>query len=289
MRYRGFYINLDSSSERRRSLQQQLARYHLQRGYERFPACQGNVLDAYAPNVSPGNIGCFTSHYRLLKSQIGSAQHLHVAEDDILFSPATEPVLDSLIESGRINDWDLLFTDVLVPPDLRLLQDLSVRFRQCARLNPEGLVERLDNFCLLPLKNRVFASTTSYLVNKDSLGKVTGLLEQAVQTEIPLPIDLFYRRKIQEGRLMAACVFPFVTSVEAGHSLASEISPDASAKLHSSLVASMLLRSLFFVASNPRGLLAACESHLRGGPLDPRDQVLSRLCQFVVSPNFQFF
>jgi len=79
MLYRGFYINLDQNLERRNYVEKQLAACNLESRYTRFPACVGNALNLKAPRLTAGQIGCFSSHYLLLKSQVDSPGHIHLA------------------------------------------------------------------------------------------------------------------------------------------------------------------------------------------------------------------
>ena len=289
MPYQGFYLNLDRSVERRKHLEGQLAAYGLLGQYTRFPACDGNVLKVKAPGVSLGNVGCFSSHYLLLKAHLHTPTHLHLVEDDVVLSPFVASFIETMAARGVLAPWDLVFTDMLVPIDLRVLQDLSQRFRRCTTLNPDGTVKAVENFAVLPLKDRTFASTASYLVNKNSVGKVAAVLEEAIRSEVPKPIDLFYRQMIQEGRITAACLFPFITSVDLGLSQSSNISVSDPSKVEISLLAATLLRQLFFVHSQPRRLLATCESRLGAGAMDDRDQVLANICRFALSANFEAF
>lgn len=289
MLYRGFYINLDASADRRDHVETQLAAYKLQAYYERFPACAGNALNLKAPDVSPGNVGCFCSHYQLLKSQLGTATHLHIVEDDVVFSPLVATVIEAQAQSGTLDAWDLFFTDVFVPFDFLQLQELAVAFRKCTELRADGTVERVRSFAIIPLKDRTFASTASYIVNRNSVGKVAAVLEEAVRTEVPLPIDLFYRQRVREGRLNAACLFPFITTVDVPLSQSSIISPSIPDQIQTSLLAAALLRRLFFIHSEPQRLLAACVAQLGGGPMDARDQVLAQLGRFALSEGYQTF
>ena len=289
MQYHGFYINLDQNAARRAHVENQLAAFNLQALYTRFPACAGNALNVKASRISPGVIGCFSSHYLLLKSQSNTSTHLHVVEDDVVFSPLIAKFIDSLATDGALDAWDMLYTDIFVPIEFNTLQDLSLRFRRCTTLAEDGTVNKVENFTTLPLKDRVFASTASYIVNKNSVGKLAALLEEAVQSGIRNPIDLFYRKHIWEGRITAACLFPFITSVDLGLSQASDIGPTSNNKFESSLLATTLLRNLFFLHSKPRDLLAACASHLNCGHMDDRDKVLASICHFALSPSFQQF
>lgn len=287
--YRGYFINLDKNIDRLMHVEKQLFDYKLKSRYTRFPACAGNALKLKAPKLSPGQIGCFSSHYLLLKSQINSPAHVHVTEDDVVFSPAIAAVLDSQLPRGLLGDYDLLYTEVFIPIDQRHVRDMAVRFRQSTLLDEKGCVKSVTNFSVLPLKDRVFACTASYLVNKRSIAKVVSILEEAMQSEITMPIDLYFRQKTYEGRIKAGCLFPFVTTVNLRLSQASDIALSPRKNLETSLFATTILRNLFYVHSKPSELLSACEAAFGHGAMDDRDKVLASIYRFGLSPNFVCF
>jgi GR25 family glycosyltransferase involved in LPS biosynthesis len=289
MHYTGYYINLDRDAERRREVERQLAAWNLQPFYHRHPGSPGNALNLRAPALKPGAVGCFTSHYLLLQSLKHASTHVHVVEDDVLFGPTTGMVIESLARNGDLDKWDMVYTDVWVPPDLQYIRELSALYRQCAALNPEGTLKKLERFAMLDLKGRVFASTVSYVVSRRSLAKVAAILAEAVQGELPMPIDLYYRRQIHQGRISAACIFPFVTSVNIRHNLSSNITDTADRNLQRSILATTMLRNLFFLHCEPQQLLKLGAEYLRVDSLDARDQVIADILRFGVSSCWQAF
>lgn len=62
--YRGFYINLDRSPQRRDRIEEQLQRYGLRERYERFPAIDASAVRARAGMLSAAQLACFQSHMR---------------------------------------------------------------------------------------------------------------------------------------------------------------------------------------------------------------------------------
>lgn len=289
MHYRGFYINLDRDPQRRQGMEAQLAACQLQAAYQRHPGALGNVLGANAPKLSPGDIGCITSHYQLLRSLSGSDHHVHILEDDALLSPRLGSILDSLVQAGWLENVDLLFTDIAVPINTDHIRDLQALFRQCVRLDAEGNPQRVEKFTLLGLKGRKFGGTASYLVNRRAIGKVAGLFEEAMREGISQPIDLFYRHHINEGRLTAACVFPFLTTVHLERSLASNISQGTDPGLQRSLLATTLLRHSFYLHADVGELLRVAEDRLQTTADDRRTRLLSSLLRFAASADFHPF
>ena len=247
------------------------------------------MLNLNAPKVRPGAIGCFTSHYLLLQALGNTSTHVHIVEDDVMFGPSTGMVIDSLVRRGDLDKWDMLYTDVWVPPDVRDIRDLSALFRECTTLNPDGTLRTIEGFSLINLKGRVFASTVSYLVNKHSVNKIVDILGEAVRGELTMPIDLYYRQQIHQGRITAACIFPFATSVNPRANLISNISDTADSNLQRSILATTMLRNLFFLHCDPKNLLSLSAQCLKVDRVDARDQIISDILSFTVSPCFQFF
>jgi GR25 family glycosyltransferase involved in LPS biosynthesis len=285
--YSGYYLNLDRDIERRRGVENQLAALSLQAIYQRYPAALGNVLNVQAPTLSPGAVGCFTSHYLLLKSLVDSPAHIHVVEDDIVFASSTEAVIDSVIKNGGLDKWDLLYTDMTIPVNLDVIREFSMLLDRCVTFNPKDGALSVNQFTLIDLKARTFASTVSYLVNRRSVRKITDLLAAAMAGGLGKPIDLFYRQQIQQGQLKAACLFPFVTSVNVRQNLLTNIDDRSDTDMLKSILLSTLLRNLFFIQCNPSKLREVAEEHLGFPASDDRARVLAAISRFASSPSFK--
>src|SRR5262245_50306165 len=108
--YRGFYINLDRSPDRRARLEDQLRRFGAEDIYERFPAIDGRTLPPTGSPLRPGEIGVFLSHHGVLKRARGLGKCIHVVEDDVLLSRHLRPVLEETISENLMDHYDLLFT-----------------------------------------------------------------------------------------------------------------------------------------------------------------------------------
>jgi GR25 family glycosyltransferase involved in LPS biosynthesis len=285
--YAGYYLNLDRDDDRRRTVENQLAAFNLQAVYQRYPAALGNILNVHAPKLSPGAVGCFTSHYLLLKSLGDSPAHIHVVEDDVVFASCTGVVIDRFIQNGAMDNWDLLYTDIWIPVNLDIIRELGTLLNRCATFDPKSGALSVNEFALIDLKGRIFASTVSYVVNRRSVRKIADLLAGAVAGGLSQPIDLFYRQQVHEGQLKAACLFPFVTSVNVRQNLLSNISDRSDADLLRSILLSTLLRNLFFIQGNPSMLREIAEEHLRFPPLDDRARVLAAVSRFASSTSFK--
>lgn len=83
--YRGFYINMAESTERRKAVEANLQQLGISEHYERSEAIVGaDVFTQYETNQSPASLGASLSHHQLLKENTGSDRHLHIIEDDTI-------------------------------------------------------------------------------------------------------------------------------------------------------------------------------------------------------------
>ena len=225
MPYRGFYINLDRRADLRADIEAELARHNLLPRYERFPAIDGNALNLANPHLKAGEMGCFSSHARLLEASVEEERHLHLIEDDILFAAAAPQAIDRLTQGDLFQDYDIVYSDVFVP----LLNDAYKAYKTlydaAVRRDANGTVTQAA-FSVINLNGLLFGSTTSYFVNKASIRKVAALFSYELRHQPRQPVDLFIRRLANENILKVGCLFPFVTTVRLDHILETDISRD---------------------------------------------------------------
>ena len=206
----GVYINLDRSTERRARVDAQLARHGLTPDYARFSACEAGPADSSGSALEPGEIGCFRSHCAVLRQFASGGRHLHVAEDDVVFSSHFAAVTGELVRSGMLDRYDLIFLDTVVAVGLELVSEfrrLHERNVSRARCGADAPVIVLD------FKHHRFAGASSYLVSRRALAHVANLLERELAAGPTLPLDLQYGRLMQTDGLRIGCAFPFVTTV----------------------------------------------------------------------------
>src|ERR1019366_1493546 len=123
MPFIGRYINLDASTERRAAMEAQFAQVGLAGRYARFAAVDGRTLDGTRSRLSPGELGCFMSHYRCLVESAVPDHHVHILEDDVVLAPQIAGLLGRIVEDA-LPACDLLFTDVFVPLEMSTLYAL---------------------------------------------------------------------------------------------------------------------------------------------------------------------
>ena len=279
MAYLGYYINLDRSRDRRAAIEAQLARLGLAQRYRRFAAVDGALPEYAGSRLTPGELGCFASHYQLLRQNLDSTEHLHVIEDDVVLAGCTAHVVEQVVGSEMIEDYDLLFTDMAVPVDFKFYREARTRYARQVRRSADGGATTVE-FSLFPY----ISCTASYVVNRKSIGLLCDILGGELERGASEPIDLTLRLKVREGRLRARCLFPFITSVV----------PDQFAKTvirggrdELSDFAMELVRHSFFVECDQVATMALAEQRLGSAGADFHGQLLARVCGFISSDGFQ--
>lgn len=205
--YRGCYINLDRSLERRSEIERQIALYASPGSYQRFAAVDGQRKLATDSKLSAGEIGCYLSHCFLLLSKMDSDHHIHVVEDDAALSPLTQPAIGALIGSGAIDQFDVVFTDSFVQPTTVDYNKYRSLYERSIERDRGGQV-----IAMTPSIVDYYACTASYVLNRRSIGKVYHILTRVIDDGMRLPVDLAIRAAAVAGKLRIGCLFPFVTS-----------------------------------------------------------------------------
>jgi len=202
---RGFYINLNSASDRRRAMDHQLHGLGLTHCYSRFAACEASLEEAQSRGLrSAGELGIWRSLLALLNHWLAEDppknELLHILEDDAILASSLPQFLAALIQEP--GGWDLLFTDSFLTVDLyfsalRLLRSLPPGHRQ---------VCLLDGGCYL-------ACSASMVLNRAGAIRLLEGLEQDFKRERLVPVDMVIRGMIRSGRLQALITIPYLTTV----------------------------------------------------------------------------
>jgi len=282
MDYAGFYINLDRSPQRRAEMEAMLAHHGLQAAYPRFRASDGNELNFPNPALKDGEMGCFTSHYRLMKENLGRDSPLHVVEDDVVFAGCMADTIKSVIENGVLANYDIVYTDTWVPTSNGYFRTYKSLLDKAVVRNEEGRVTQAT-FSVIDMRDRPFATTASYLVNPQSIAKLHDLYAAELTNGPAQPIDFFIRRQAMQGVLRIGCLFPFVTSIRFGLDLNTTI--DGRDMEWLPALASNIARASFFVDSD----LSAYYKYVREVlplPHDTHSQILMHLLGFYFTPYY---
>ncbi len=283
--YVGFYINLDRSTARRAQIEDEISHCNLQSFYKRFPAADGNSLGFPNHRLTGGEIGCFTSHYLLLKQNCESSHHLHIVEDDVVFSRFTAQAINSTLSSGAIDRFDLLFTDSFT---------MQRDYRRYKALYDQSL-ERDETGAISVVQPHVItyiAATTSYIVNHHSIPMLVEIFERELTNGPTDPLDLVIRKAASEGKVRIGCLFPYMTTLRIEEIAGSTIAGRSKNPL--ATLSLGLGRHSFFVDCDHERLDASaadafashtsCPRREPASDADAHRQLLDRILAFSSSP-----
>jgi GR25 family glycosyltransferase involved in LPS biosynthesis len=204
--YHGVYINLDRSLDRRQKIEKQLADYNLTEKYARLPAIDGAPLESSQGTITPSEAACFQSHYRALERAKAHGTCVHILEDDAILSQFVPSVIDRMQSSGNLDQFDIVFTETLVPLNpLILIQCM----RQFEELSPAA-EPRFTIFNISALYN---SGTSSYVVGAHAIDRVLAAYYRGLEAGPDLPLDIFIRQEARASKLRLGCIFPFITTV----------------------------------------------------------------------------
>jgi GR25 family glycosyltransferase involved in LPS biosynthesis len=287
--YHGLYINLDRSVARRAAMDAQLAALGLQDRYSRFAAVDGETLPPSRSSLRHGELGAFFSHMRALESARSSGgTAVHIMEDDALLSEHVRPVIEDAVASGLFQRFDILFTDVLSPPHLGMLKGLKSVFDRVDA--PAVRALRLSDLQVIDLAGQNFSCLTSYVVAANSIDRMLALYAAEAQIGPSKPVDLFVRDGVLSGKLRAAFLFPFITSLRLEEIAGSTIGGSTLAA-NPSVIVLAVLRYLFFVNRDIAKAKAFLDAATKGNrrPTNPHHDMIVQALEFIISADFQEF
>jgi GR25 family glycosyltransferase involved in LPS biosynthesis len=214
--FSGWYINLDRSLTRRASVEDQLAAAGCADRYERFAAVDGATAPHGGSPLSPGALGCFLSHARIIlrHAERNDGRPLHIMEDDVVLSRRHLHFLDQ-IAMPAVDRFDIVFTDVSINFNLILLLSTLKHYRLTGLPEPGPPGEPPQPRAMIHqlLNGQQFGGSSSYLVSPQGLTRLAERLEAALVAGPQLPIDMFYVHLLQIDALRGVCTVPFLTSI----------------------------------------------------------------------------
>ncbi|MGE3142035.1 MAG: glycosyltransferase family 25 protein [Hyphomonadaceae bacterium] len=281
--YRGLYINMDRYPDRRAAMEAQFREGGMAAYYERVLGLEGAAL-APSGALQPGELGCLASHVRALETGAASGAHFHIMEDDAVLCRNFLPAALSIVQSPLLDQYDMVFTETAVAPQLDVIRFFKRAYDRAMRSNGSGQVD----FTVFDLKDRAMWCASSYFVAARAAPRIIACFEEAFRAGPKIAIDMFYRRFIDEGKIRAACILPFLSTIRldapttTGGRVGHEGNPTVKAM--------ELLRYSFFV---DRDLANVAQPHLDAitnalGP-DPHRDFLAALSGFLVSDQYKTF
>jgi GR25 family glycosyltransferase involved in LPS biosynthesis len=286
--YRGVYINLDRSNERRAQMEAQIAALGLSETYARLPAVEGATLDAPLSKVKPGELGCFLSHRRALELARSTGKPVHVLEDDTILSADMRSVIEDAISDGLLDRVDLLYLDTFVHCQPLMLKGMKSLFDHVAARRPL----RLADMQIIDLSQQNFSGTTSYVVGPRASERVLALMHRELASGPRVAFDIFLRETVRAGGLRLSCVFPFLTSLRLDAVNASTLRGEDPNISEASVAALAALRYSFFI---DRDLDNVAKPYLEAaiGPRerkpDPHRELMGQVIDFVLSDDFKVY
>lgn len=206
-----------SATKRKENIESVFKAYQQQGILNRFEAITSDDVQKknILGNISNSEKACFLSHASLIFEHDQETQPFMVMEDDVVFCQSTFQTIEKMLVAMQEVAWDILYTDVCIPMPTTMIDLIQLK---------KSMLDN-DSFRLLDLKNIHFAGATSYIVNNNSVEKLSQLLNS--ERELNVPYDLFLRNKIHTNELNGFAIFPFVTSLS-DDSFNSQIQPGSS-------------------------------------------------------------
>jgi hypothetical protein len=257
--FRGVYINLERSKNRRAHIDAQLRKFGLQGHYQRFAAVDGRQLQHGTLHVTPDEVAALMSHVAALRHLMRYKKSEHILEDDTVLSKYVAPVMTKLIAQGIFDEYDMVYTDIIVVPD----PDIVSFFAGVVGKTAFEIARSPADFSIVNLKTIIFTGSNSYFVGPNSIERVSENLQSEIRNGPTLPIDLHLNSQIREGAIRAACIIPFITSVHPEFSQNPEVA-GRQVQPADKLLAIDLLRRLFFVDSRLDGIMSGLLEQLVG-------------------------
>lgn len=204
MKINGYFINLDSSNDRRKNFENQLNDLSLDWTVLRFSALCENVEGSI---IKGGELGCFLSHEYIINNHNDDSTLL-IFEDDAVILPEINDVLPRIMQSIS-KDVDIVFLGSGIDyANVIKIKDL-IELKRRHLDNEHGVV----NLSLQDAKEIYNHGTHAYLVTNKGISKLRSILTDQKNKNYPVAIDNLYRNNIQNGKLTAAVTFPFLVEI----------------------------------------------------------------------------
>jgi GR25 family glycosyltransferase involved in LPS biosynthesis len=267
-KWRGFYINLDSAARRRGQLEAQLNSLDIYCKYSRYPATDGKMLSPRASSRSPGEIGIFLSHIRLLSDCSQYNEVIHVVEDDAILCDLTAPTIEGAILRSVTDQYDIIFCEMYVPASVGVIGNLN-RLYNSVTQNGRHPIETPDQIKIIDVDDLYLFGTTSYIISPRGISRTLAVLNEEWARGPNVPLDRALQYAARSRKLKLGCFFPFVTTVN--------LQPDQDSSagrteaMHDALAQSILRYSFFARREIAAAARPAVDALLRGTAPAPDD------------------
>ena len=202
---RGRYINLASSTDRKRILTENLTNIGCEHVYTRFNAFEGDENENDRKGLSKGEHGIWKSWIELLKQEEKYKQkhdydYLHIVEDDVLISREFLKFADELPKE-RLKP-EIIVTDMYT--------NISV-YKELKKTVYENIRKKDERYRLL---DAYTGCLSSCLLHRSAISNVLHRLEKEFKTSSELiPLDNYLRRESLKKEIRIYCTLPYLTTV----------------------------------------------------------------------------
>ena len=252
---KGYYINLESSQERKAALTENLKSLGVENVYKRFNAIKGDPSEAQKSNLKTGELGLWNSWMSLLSQETRNTEnnyrYLHIMEDDVVLNEVTTKALKVLHRHD--GDFDMLFTDMYVNPNVH--SQLGKYCKKLIRKEKVSIEKDIYTGC-----------TSSVILKRESLQKIYDLLNNHINgQDKKIPLDNYIRRLMNDKRLKVCAMIPFTTSIQLDqihNSTIQETELNHSAISTSQALCALMRRDLSYIR-NPKDMYIQASQYIK--------------------------
>jgi GR25 family glycosyltransferase involved in LPS biosynthesis len=264
MRPRGFYINLDGSTDRRALIESNIEAIGAQRVIHRYPAQTG---DDRAAGISRHELGCFLSHQGIIEQAQDDDLTL-IFEDDVHIPANFVRTFPTIIKRANRSSWDVIFlSQTLDYNDVNTLHHVIAAKRKLVGMDRPDF----NDFRLLDGARWYRWGAFAYVINPAALPKLRAQIRQAAEEGYRLPIDNLYAQLGKSGALETKVAFPYLVGIH--ENLASTMADRTKVQIQ---LCNMVI-NLFVAGADPSASLSAAKAYLADSELDIDALITSRV------------
>ena len=273
-RIKGYYINLERSTQRCERMQKHIKEQGLTAFYQRYAAIDGAKCSPNGRDLNSGEIGLWETWISLLEKEKlkNNYDFLHIMEDDYLISKEFKEFCRQLPNDNLGSD--LIVTEMYANPNV--YQHLIEEHKRLRNENKIKIEHSNYTGC-----------TSSILIHRSRINTVLNELRTAYrQTASVLPLDNQLRRLDQQGRLIVSRVAPFITSIVINDIAETTVQENDDKRIIDSQIFCALLRRKLSTLDNNKTTDELTKAFLRltrNNPTVETEEIEDQLTSSIVS------
>jgi GR25 family glycosyltransferase involved in LPS biosynthesis len=215
MQFDGYFINLDRSQDRRKSMETQLARLGYQDRIVRFPAVNGFEQGPFDNAGENGIWACRQSHERVILNAPADTATV-VLEDDVELSSLFPTIVNEQTLAAHVGsnpDLDMMILDCCPLLDRVPLLLLEAEKRMKRRADPQAHGDDrywFDNVSLLDATQTYGFCSAAYIVTPKGKRTLRALFSSMEDKAVA--VDMLFRHWLRFDGLSAQLVVPFIAT-----------------------------------------------------------------------------